>query len=125
QPFAILADQPLVLELAQDVLQPDAVIALERKRLGDLALARAIGVVFYVAKYFLARGPEVGLCRLRRPSGRLAAGLPPGDAARQPLRPSCGRGTACRCPWLPSRQAARLPHRRSPRPDPCPSARSR
>ena len=40
-----LADQnALVLKVPQQVLQPDPVPGLERERLGDVALAGAIGV---------------------------------------------------------------------------------
>src|SRR5690606_19694697 len=38
-PLALLFQQALILQVAQEVLQPDAVIATQRERLGDLALS--------------------------------------------------------------------------------------
>ena len=75
QPLALLGQQALVLQVAQHVLQPDAVVALQREGLGDVALAGLVGIL----------GDELAGCR------RASAGS-------RPWRQSpCGRLRPCSC----------------------------
>jgi hypothetical protein len=64
QPLALARQHAFILQFAQNVLQPDAILALQRKRLGDLALARTVGIFGDVFEdVFLARAEVAPGCR--------------------------------------------------------------
>src|SRR5690606_6514246 len=56
EPAALLLQEAFVLHLAQHIFQPDAIAALEGKRLGDFALAGLIGIFGNESQDILSRG---------------------------------------------------------------------
>src|SRR6185312_1672532 len=119
-------EQAVVLELAQHVLEPDAVVVLQAEGLGEVAAAGTVRIVGDELQQCLARRAVSGLVvrRLRR-SLSSRRGVPAGDPARQ-IRLSSSSGapaSSCRrrpCrPW-PRSAPARL--RPSPTSAPCPWA---
>ena len=139
-----LLQQALVLQVAQQILQPDAAVALQRECLGDVALARAVGVFGDELQDVFPRRAEVAFRRPLRAGGFagrscfrkccrakvLGLFLRPASCRRLLAAGFCLASapcgtTSCRCrPWPPSRRSSRPPRRASPTPGPCPWAAS-
>ena len=91
--LAFPVEQALVLKLAQRILQPGAVVALQRKGLGYLALARAFRVLVDVFEDVFLGRPEVAFRSALGRAGGFASttGASAGNPPRQGLRPFSSR----------------------------------
>src|SRR5690606_34269768 len=136
--LAALLDQPFVSKLAQHVLQPDAVAALQVEGAGELPLAGSAGVFRDVAEDVLTRWAKIRCSNLGgcgAPGGS-AAGPSRRDAPSQSSspcpsrsssswRPACALPRPCPCgrhccpPW---RQPTPAPAPKSPTGGRCPWA---